>query len=273
MKYIHHALIGSLFFFLCGSSPARSQSRRINPAWLKEVVIGGIRVQQLRVPEEAINSRAVFDIKMIQRDLEKAWQDYLDGNTPRVDWLINNFGVLRNQDPGWPVEYYVRESDAFQAYNKSITSEQLNRMYGHIVQKSVRDSLRDGYCFISKPFVYLKATATNGGGTLGKLYFGSYIKVLDTDELGVALVSVGGMTGEIHTGDYVENIYKLNATDEQWKLVTTQGYYRFEKDTAVVATVAAQKKPVKKKDTTAIEETRLPAPATGGATTAPKKKD
>ncbi|MBS1662821.1 MAG: hypothetical protein JST68_17380 [Bacteroidetes bacterium] len=225
-KYLKVVAIGTLLaaLLVCILSlyPKNSAQQIIpKPSWLKDTVIAGIPIQKLRAPKAEITSSRVMDILSIQRDLDrdlqraKAWQVVsFNGTTSEIEFM-------KKQDPSWPVEYYQKELDAYAAYNNTIQ------------EHDKLEVQTKGYCFISKPFVTIREGATNGGRTMGKLYLGTYIKIEDTDETGTAYVTVPGLPGVegiIHTGDYVDSLYKLKATDQEMNTFKNRIFANFEID-------------------------------------------
>ena len=213
------------------------------PSWLKDTVISGIPVQQLRVPKEEITSSRAMDILSIQRDLDEDLKRARAWEIVSFNGTLSEIMFIRNQEPSWPVEYYQKELDAYKAYNKTITAHE--RIVGDSILKVYEENARltalvKGYCFISKSSIIIHETAMNGGRTMGKLYFGTYVKVEDADEMGTAYVTVPGLRGVegiIHTGDYVDSLYKLKATDEEMRMFKSRQYAKFEMDPVYAAVI------------------------------------
>ncbi|HEY4150108.1 MAG TPA: hypothetical protein VGM41_14315 [Chitinophagaceae bacterium] len=240
---------------------ASAQQMTPKPSWLKDTVIAGISVQQLRVPKEEITSRWITHILFIQRDLDqdlkraRAWERVgFNGTSAEIMFI-------RNQEPSWPVEYYQKEMDAYEAYNNTIPAHE-QKIVDSIVkvndEKERLAALVKGYCFISKPFIIIRETAIDGGHTMGKLYFGTYVKVEDADDGGTAYVTVPGLPGVegiIHTSDYVDSLYKLKATDEEMSILKSRRYAKFEIDPVYAAAIKKEQQAEARREQAASRST------------------
>lgn len=230
-----------LALFQILSFSALTQTLAIKPEWLKEVDIAGTRVQQLRVPTPEITDPAGQDILMMQQELTYAYEHYQLGEHVSTIEVQTNAKTVMQRHPGWPVEYYVKEREAYEAYNKNRLEAQ--RRYNDSLNKDQEERFRlqdltRGYCFISKPIVILKTGVIDDYRVMGKIYFGSYIKVESTDELGNAWITIEGegginnISGQIKIADYVDDIRRLKGTPEEMAIVKSRRYYKFEEDAA-----------------------------------------
>lgn len=254
-----------ILYMQCCFLTTRAQEMVPKSSWLKDTIIAGIPVQKLRVPKEEITSTRVMDILSIQRDLDvdlkraEAWQ------TVSLNGTASEIMFIRKQEPSWPVEYYQKELDAYAAYNKTITAHE--RKVSDSILKIYEENTRlatlvNGYCFISKPSVIIRETALNGGRAMGKLYFGTYVKIEDADETGEAYVTIPGLEGVeglIRTGDYVDSISKLKATEEQMSIFKSRRYAKFEMDPAYDAVVKKERQAEARREQVASRSIARPA--------------
>lgn len=215
-----------------------------------QVEINGAAISILRVKDAEIKSDAKDNIIKIQNRLDEFAQQYKNNEHLNIPKKDKDIATIKSTDPEWPAEMYDNEYNAYKKYQQKFEKSDLHQKDSieainigqrkkiddslALVNKHSTDSLEyfnrvKGYNFINKDFVLIKETPSDKGKTLGKLYVGSYIKVLDNvDKSQFVKVSLNGIQGFVDKNNVVDNIDKITVLGADLKTYKNKVYCKYE---------------------------------------------
>lgn len=232
-----------------GSIKDKKKSKNIQSS-LSEVDINGNKVSILRVPEDKIVSNGKAFILKVQNLLDGYQQKYKQGEHIEVPYSDNNLYDIKALDPDWPTSYYEAELREYRQYGIKLaekqrrykdsleTASRINKQRQEdslrIARKKLEDSLdyverTKDFHFINKEFVLLKEKPSDKSKTVGKIYLGSYVKVLGFSEsTGYLKVSLQDVEGFVKQTEVAGSLDALAASEGDLKIFKSRQYYKYE---------------------------------------------
>ncbi len=217
---------------------------------VSEVTINGETISILRVKEDKIISPAKSYIIKIQIQLEQYYKQYNNQQHIKIPHYNNDIAFLKSQDKDWPIEYYDAEFKQYKIYEEKLEqtdqfrkdSIELNTKIRRkktddslaVTKKYINDSLAYtqrvlGFHFISKEHTYLKEKPSDKSPTIGKIYKGSYIKILGSNENSQYLkISLQDIEGYVNKNDVTESLESVSATAADIETYKSRYYYKYE---------------------------------------------
>jgi len=89
-----------------------------------EIMIDGIKIIRLRVPEKRITSKAKVHVLALQKLLDEYYQLYINRQHINIPRYNGDLTILRNLDKDWPSEYYETEMMAYKEYEYMLWKKQ-----------------------------------------------------------------------------------------------------------------------------------------------------
>jgi len=234
---------------IAGKIKDGKKKKNIESSYLK-VFINGDTLTILRVSEEKIISPAKGYVVRIQNDLSNYHSLYQANQHLDLPYYYDDISSLKMFDKDWPCEYYENELKEYRKYEKNLTKKEQAfkdslESAKRIEQKRVTDSLaivrkiyKDsveyaervlGFHFINKEYALLKEKPSEKSKTIGRVYMGSYVRVLGYSEnTSYSKVSIQGVEGFIINGDLVDNIDKINTENADIPTYRSRQYYKYE---------------------------------------------
>lgn len=217
---------------------------------ISEVEINGTMVKVLRVPEEKIISNAKGYIVRIQNQLDNFYKLYKINEHLDIPYYFDDIITLKTLDKDWATEYYDNEVKEYRKYEQELTLTEKRikdsiETARRVEQKRIFDSLQlarrkyedslayaervEGYLFINKEFALLKDKASEKGKTIGKVYLGSYLKVLGySDNSPYVKVTLQDIEGYVNKDDLTDSIDKIQAANADIATYKSRRYYKYE---------------------------------------------
>lgn len=217
---------------------------------LTTVNIGRVQVSMLRVNVDKITSRAKPYIITVQNSLDRYYARYKRGEHIDGSYEPDDIAVIRNVDPDWPADRYSIEWKAYRAYDMALTQHEQKLRDSLAAENRAADRKRSeeqaaaakrrtdsieyvqrvfGYHFINKEYVSLKEKPLSTSQSKGRLYKGSYIRVLGYSEnSGFVKITLDGVEGFISRADLAENIDDIPASENERAVFKSRVYYKYE---------------------------------------------
>jgi hypothetical protein len=224
--------------------------------------VAGKSLTLLRVPADKIVSPAKIDINSLQQELDKCLGQVQLGQTADLNSAKTFINAVQNGDPSWPLHYYTNELSFYEGQNKLVELAKQQRKdslelvarkeekrladsvqsarlaaaeMARIKQQLERDSIAQasitaGYHFVNRPFLQLKEKALATSTDMGKLYLGTYVKIIDdlSSKDYVKVTVDGDLEGFVLKADLAENINEVKATSSELSRFKSGHYYKFE---------------------------------------------
>jgi hypothetical protein len=214
------------------------------------VDIGGVQVAMLRVNADRITSKAKSYIINVQNSLDRYYAEYKKGEHISSNYEPEDIGVIRNMDPDWPADRYSNEWKAYRSYDKALilrdqklrdslafekaTADMKHSQELAAAVKKRADSIEyaqrvSGYHFINKEFVSLREKPLSTSQSKGRLYKGSYVRVLGYSESSSFVkIALDGIEGFVERADLAENIDNIPANESELATFRSRHYYKYE---------------------------------------------
>lgn len=217
---------------------------------ISEIEINKLSIQILRVPEDKIISNAKGYVVNIQNQLENFYKMYKNNKHLDIPDYMDDISTLKALDKDWPTEYYDNELKEYRKYEKKLTlTEKLTKdsleTVKKIEQKKLADSLLivkkvyedslayservQGFLFVNRKFSLLKDKPAEKSKTIGKVYLGSYLKILGFgDNSPFVKVELQGIEGFVDKNDLTDNLDKINIVNADIATYKSRRYYKYE---------------------------------------------
>ncbi|MEO6230425.1 MAG: hypothetical protein ABJB11_13720 [Ferruginibacter sp.] len=217
---------------------------------ISEIELNGLKVKILRVPEDKIISNAKGYIVRIQNQLDNFYNLYKNNEHVNTLHSFDDLTMLKALDNNWATEYYYNELIGYRNYEQqTIQKEKHNydsiatatkanqkRTTDSIVfaRKMYEDSIAyaeriQGYLFVNKAFTFLKNKPSDKSQTIGKVYLGSYLKLLGySDNSTYVKVAIQDIEGYVNKNDLTDTPEKINASNADLATYKSRRYYKYE---------------------------------------------
>jgi hypothetical protein len=217
---------------------------------LSEIELNGITIIILRVPEDKIKSEAKGYIVRIQKQLDAYYSLYKKNEHIDLPYYFDDIPSLKAFDNDWTTEYYENEFKEYRKYEQRLTQVEKHikdsiETVKRIEQKKISDSIiivrkkhEDsiaysdrvyGYVFVNKEFTYLKDKPSDKSQNIGKIYLGSYLKLLGYgDNSNYVKVSLQDLEGYVNKNDLTDTIDKITIPNADISTYKSRRYYKYE---------------------------------------------
>ncbi len=219
-------------------------------AGLTTLEINGTTHEILRVREDKIISNAKGYIVRIQNTLAEYYKQYQSNQHIDLPYYFDDNSVLKSVDSDWPTEYYENEFKEYQRYEKALSKREQRlkdslEYVRRIEQKRISDSISivrkkesdslafvervKGFYFVNKDYILLKEKPSENSKTIGKIFSGSYIKVLGySDNSKYIKVTLQDIEGYVEKNDIVDDLDKLSVSNSDLTTYKSRQYYKYE---------------------------------------------
>jgi len=217
---------------------------------ISQVEINGQIHSVLRVPEEKIISDAKVYIVKVQNQLDQYYKLYKENSRIDLPSYNDDIVFLKSTDNDWPVEYYKAEWDEYKIFDQQLAKREkwvkdsleiVARMQRKktedslaLLRKQYADSIEysnrtHGYHFVNTEFALIKEKPSDKSKTMGRLFVGSYLKVLGySDNSPFLKIRFQDIEGFINKNDIVDNIDKINVLNAAVTTYKSRQYYKYE---------------------------------------------
>lgn len=225
-------------------------------AGLSTIEINGTNCKILRVKDEKIISNAKGYIIRIQNTLSEYYKQYQSNQHVDLPSYFDDPSLLKSIDNDWPTEYYENEYKEYQKYEKAFSQREQRsndslEYVRRIEQKRLSDSISitkkmefdsvayaqrvQGFYFVNKDFILLKEKPYESSRTIGKIFLGSYVKVLGYNENSKYIkVNLQNIEGFVKNSDLVDDLEKISVASSDLKTFKNRQYYKYEPNYDIV---------------------------------------